>query len=106
MAPLSAIIALELDIGSAPVTRALATLNGLEIAEPATGRAGSIFTLFAGVAESASAVMVQLAGAMADGQITPAEARRVDEAAAQAAAMLERLRSNLAGLPNFIAPQG
>lgn len=92
-----AALALEAECGVAAVTAVMADIGGRRLSEPeAEARAAvSLLTANAEVLRRVGEVAAQLAGAAADGKITPSEAEMVDRAAGQAAEALARMRAGL-----------
>lgn len=80
---LSAVLVLEAECGRPIVTSVMAELNGRRLADPQAERqaAACIFTAHADTARHAGELMSAAALAIADGQVTPAEADQLDRAA-------------------------
>jgi hypothetical protein len=97
--PLLAIVRLEADCGVPLVTGVLADLAGHEIAPIDGGRqaATSLMHCQADVMAAAGGVVSTIAGALADGVVTPAEMDLIDRAAAPLTRATAQLRQCAAG---------
>lgn len=93
--PLAAVLTLEAETGSPLVTRAMAGINGLECSTAAQGEA-HVMGAYVQLTASSANLNSEVAAAMQDGVITPAEQTRIDEAASKLDASTERLRGSLA----------
>ena len=93
-----AALALEAECGQSPITAAMASLHGCNLAPTVTDAEAAARAL-AGAAEAlrgASDLMAATAEAAADGKLTPAEAERMDRAASTLDGALAPLRQTLA----------
>ena len=93
------IILLEADCGSAPVSQALlaiAQTNGC----PMSGSGGvpELMKLHSEQLSATARLQIATAEAIADGRITPAEARHLDEKAAESEQALTDYRNSLPGM--------
>jgi len=100
MVPLSVVVVLETDTGSPLVTRAMAALQGQSLTPPQAGDAlqregGGVLNRWADITQGFSKLAGGLAFAMADGEITMAEGRALDESLAAVAAQVEAMRQTL-----------
>lgn len=96
---LTAALALEAECRWPAVTAAMAGVNGRALAEPEAVPAGG--NLMAGVAaltRDQGELMAAFGAAIADGRVTPAEADRIDQEAADVERSAARLRTDIAGL--------
>lgn len=110
--PLSAVVVLELDAGIAPVTAALARLNGRDLTEglPVEGAAACIFGRHSEVMREVGEVMGRAAEVFADGQLSPTEIEILDRQVADLERATGRMRSDLArarasGEPHRLVPR-
>lgn len=97
--PLAAVLILEGECGLSPVTRAMAQVNGRDLAEPGEGaEAGCLMQRHADVMREVGDLMTTGADVLNDGRVTPAEAERLDREAGDVEAALGRLRGDLASV--------
>lgn len=96
--PVMCALVMEREAGAALVTEAMASINGrkVEDAEGAT-EGGCVVTAHLAVTREFAELMTVGAVALADGKVTPAEARLLDEQASDAEDALTELRRKLAG---------
>jgi hypothetical protein len=100
MMPPAAVYALELDCGMPVFTAAMAALHGRRLSDPEEDakRAGDVLTRYAETARQAAELMASAALALADGDVSAAEATSIDRAAANMQAALDGLRTSLAAI--------
>lgn len=93
-----AVLALEADCGVPLVTSVMADLQGRRLSDATTDGAGAacLYRDHADLMRRSAEVTAAMAEALADGSVTPAEAERVDSAARDLDASLDRLRQGLA----------
>lgn len=98
--PLGAVMVLEADCGEAPVSAVLAGATGRGLTGPDGGgnAVGDLLEMQARVLQQTGQLVADYAQAAADGLVTPAEAERMDQGAAEIAASLARLRQELAAV--------
>lgn len=94
---IAAALALEADCGVPMVTTVMAEVNGRRLTDEFSAQsAASILERHAQVLRSAAETATLVAQAMADHTVTPAEAERIDRAAAEQETSLRTLRAGLA----------
>jgi hypothetical protein len=95
MMPIVAIMLLETDTEAPLVTRAMASLNGLDCTAYG-GTSDHLMTAYVDASAKTAVLNSEVASAMADGVVTPSELTRIDQAASNAAASVEALRGSVA----------
>ena len=94
--PIDAALRLEQETGTACVTAAMAAINGRTVAERATEAAGGdVLAAVARAAKESADVLAAAASAMADGKISPNEARAIEVEAAEAQEVISDLRTTI-----------
>jgi hypothetical protein len=97
--PLASVLILEADCGLSPVTRAMAQVNGRDLAEPGEGaEAGCLMQRHADLMREVGDLMTTGADVLADGRVTGAEAERLDRDCGELETALGRLRADLASV--------
>ena len=98
--PLTAVLALEADCGLAPVTAAMASINGRALAEgeQAGLAAACLVQRHSEVMREASDVMARFAEVVSDGQISPGEAEQVERELGDLVTAAGRFRADLAAV--------
>lgn len=98
--PLPAVLALEADCDRPYVTRVMADLNGrgLTDAQATETAAGCLTSHHNAVMGRFAEMTSEVAAAMADGTVSPAEAEMVDRGAAEMMRAVEAMRRGLAAL--------
>ncbi|WP_411033816.1 hypothetical protein [Shinella sp. BYT-45] len=98
--PIGAVRALEADCGAALVTGVLAEANGRRLTDPEEERAQNVCVMLshAEVLRQAAELANGMANAIADGQVTPTEARNIDRLAAGLERAAHGLRASLAAV--------
>jgi hypothetical protein len=96
--PLAAVVALELDAGTAPVTAQLARLSGrcLSDADAADGPVACLLGRHSEVMREVGEVMGKAAEVFADGQLSPTEIELLDRQVADLERATGRMRADLA----------
>jgi len=93
--PIAAVLALEIDSGSPLVTRTMCGLHGLECTTAASDET-HVMNAYVDVTAKTAGLNGEVAAAMADGVMTPAEITRIEKAASDTAQAVETLRGSLA----------
>lgn len=98
--PLSAVRMLEIDCNQPFVTAVMAEASGRRLTDPAEERAADICVMrsHAEVMRQMAELANDMAMALADGRVTPAEAARGDRIAAQGQAAINELRGAFAAI--------
>lgn len=98
--PLGAIRVLEADCGQALVTAVMAEANGRRLTDPEAARAAdaSVLLKHAELMRNSAELANGMALAIADGQVTPAEAQTVDRLASNLEHAASELRASLAAI--------
>lgn len=98
--PVGAIRALEADCGAALVTSVLAEANGRRLSDPEAERAADVSVLLthAELMRNSAELANGMALAIADGQVTPAEAQTIDRLASNLELAASNMRSALAAI--------
>lgn len=98
--PAAATYALEAECEQPVFTAAMAGLQGRRLSDPDEDarRSSDVLTSYAEATRQAAELMASAALALADGQITPAEATTVDRASANLEHAVAELRRSLAGI--------
>lgn len=96
--PLPAVLALETECGRPYITRIMADLNGRGLTDPEAEAdvAGTLATHHNGLMHKFAALSTDVASAMADGVVSPAEAEIVDRTASEMERSLAEMRRKLA----------
>ena len=96
--PIVVVRALEADTGQPLITAILAEVNGRQLAEPEEERRSDVelLTAHSDLMLFEAEIARNMAEAIADGRVSPAEATVIDRAVAKAAQGLEELRAALA----------
>jgi hypothetical protein len=95
--PLMCALVMEREAGATLVTEAMAAIHGLKLETlEGAGEAGCITSAHLTVTREVAELMTVTAGAMADGTVTPHEARAIDEQASDLEDALTELRRKLA----------
>ena len=96
--PLAAVLVLEADAGLAPVTRAMAQMNGRDLteADEAGDPTACLMQRHGAVIRETGEVMSRAAEAFSDGQVTPTEAEVLDRQVGDLETAVGRLRTDLA----------
>lgn len=96
--PIAVVIALEAECQQAPVTAVMANLNGRRLTDPEEERvaAANILSTYSDLKRSGADLDMEMALSMADGNFSPSELQRVDQAAARKQDSLSDLRAALA----------
>lgn len=97
--PVHVYLPLELHLGQAPVTRALAAMNGLSVmTETQAEERARIADLMVQAARETGEALTALAEASADGHISPNEAKRVDAEYADVERIASKVRTFVASI--------
>lgn len=76
--PISAVLILERETGTALVTEAMAAINGLTVETRVEAAPGDVFRACANAAKECAEVQVVMSDALADGVITNNEAKQIE----------------------------